>query len=171
MKKERNNILIFFLIFFIITTLLLAGYIYYDKNLKSVKSEDIKETYNNKKDESKKEETNNEEINNQEEKTKTCYGTYYGEAKGTYPNGLSYDYKYTYNLKEDGTFTANFGGVTETSGVYVINDNTVSFISLKNIAGPKDEDPQYSTSDYLISDDCSYIKINLDNETLQLNKK
>ena len=35
MKKERNNILIFFLIFFIITTLLLAGYIYYDKNLKS----------------------------------------------------------------------------------------------------------------------------------------
>lgn len=168
MKKERNNILIFFLIFFIITTLLLAGYIYYDKNLKSVKSEDIKETYNNKKDESKKEEINNQE---EKEKTKTCYGTYYGEAKGTYPNGLSYDYKYTYNLKEDGTFTANFGGVTETSGVYVINDNTVSFISLKNIAGPKDEDPQYSTSDYLISDDCSYIKINLDNETLQLNKK
>lgn len=168
MKKERNNILIFFLIFFIITTLSLAGYIYYDKNLKSVKNRDIKETYNNKKDESKKEETNKQE---EKEKTKTCYGTYYGEAKGTYPNGVSYDYKYTYNLKEDGTFTANFGGVTETSGVYVINDNTVSFISLKNIAGPKDEDPQYSTSDYLISDDCSYIKINLANETLQLNKK
>lgn len=74
------------MIFFIITTLSLAGYIYYDKNLKSVKNRDIKETYNNKKDESKKEETNKQE---EKAKTKTCYGTYYGEAKGTYPNGLA----------------------------------------------------------------------------------
>lgn len=40
------------------------------------------------------------------ESKNTCEVTYYGEASGNLPIGLTYDYKYTYTLKNDGTFTA-----------------------------------------------------------------
>lgn len=97
-----------------------------------------------------------------------CTGTYYGETKGTLANGLSYDYKYKYILNENGTFTANFGESSMTTGFYTINDNTISFISKKETTGPRDQDPYYKTSDYIISDDCSYILINDGDITFKL---
>lgn len=95
-----------------------------------------------------------------------CYGTYYGES-GTL--------KYTYVLNKDFTFTADFTGASATKGVFTINGNTVSFTGLKETTGPSDEDPHYSTSDYIMADDCSYIKIPSDqvggNSAMILNKK
>lgn len=85
--------------------------------------------------------------NNETVKAK-CSGTYYGEASGT-------SIKYTFDLKDDGTFTADFSGVSGTHGTYVINGNTISFTQLKEIAGP-DESP-YETVERYIASDCSYI--------------
>lgn len=105
--------------------------------------------------------TNKEELVNNDTCTKMpipkCVGTYYGEAIGSYANGLSYNLKYMYTLKEDGTFSADFGGVSGTSGTFVINDNTISLTGIKEVAGPNDMDTHYATGDYLIADDCSYI--------------
>lgn len=98
--------------------------------------------------------------NTSDEDAKVCEGKYYGESSGTTPNGLSYDYKYTYNLNKDGTFTASFGDVSGTEGVYLINGNTISLIGKSETTGPEGETTQYSTKDYIIADDCSYIKIN-----------
>lgn len=61
-----------------------------------------------------------------------CYGTYYGKYTTT-ENHLSLDLKYTYVLSEDGTFTADFGGVSKNSGVFTINDNTISLIGKKKL--------------------------------------
>ena len=101
-----------------------------------------------------------EEDDSSDVSTKTCEGVYYGEASGTSSNGLSYDYKYTYTLKTDGTFTADFGGTSGTDGKYMINDNTISFIGRVEIGDPNNEAISYSTKDYIIADDCSLIKIN-----------
>ena len=65
----------------------------------------------------------------------------------------------SYVFKQDGTFTADYGGASSTSGVFTINDNTISITGKKEITGPREEDPYYATSDYIISDDCSYILI------------
>lgn len=88
-----------------------------------------------------------------------CTGKYYGETSGTLSNGLSYDYKYTYNLKDDGTFTASFGDVSSTEGKFLVNGNTISLIGKNETSSPEESAPSYSTRDYLISSDCSTIKI------------
>lgn len=99
-----------------------------------------------------------------------CYGTYYGEYTTT-ENNLTLDLKYTYILSKDGTFTADFGGVSKTSGVFTINDNTISLIGKKEVAGPIEYDPMYSTEDYVIADDCSYIIITTGTSQFKVNKK
>lgn len=105
------------------------------------------------------------------ENEKECFGTYSGETSGTLSNGLSYNYKYTYTLDENGTYTAKFGDNSGVRGVYVINDNTISFIGKKDIVGPRDQSPYYATSDYVIADDCSYIKIDDGTVSFNLNKQ
>lgn len=73
-----------------------------------------------------------------------CYGTYKHD-------------NITFTLKSDGTFKSDFSGVSGTTGVFSINDNTVSLTGKKDTVGPREEDPYYHTSDYVIGDDCSYI--------------
>jgi len=89
-----------------------------------------------------------------------CYGTYVASTNS----------KIKYVLKEDGSFAVE--GI-DRNGYFVINDNTISLISQKHTAGPKEEDPYYTTSDYVISDDCSTIKVvpNHDNSENYILKK
>ena len=147
MNDKLKNIVI---IVMAIIILLLGGYLVYDKIM-------------NKEENDKLQQNQQEEKENTDNCAKTaapkCYGTYYKEVSGTYENGISYNYKTTYVLKEDGTFTADFGGVSGTQGTFVINDNTISLTGIKDVAGPRDQDTHYSTVDYIIADDCSYILI------------
>ena len=145
MENKSKNIVI---IVMTIIILLLGGYLVYDKI--------INKGENEKQQENKSEEKEN--IDNCAKVLPKCYGTYYGESSGTYANGISYNYKYTYILKEDGTFTADFGGASGTKGTFVINDNTISLTGMKEITAP--QALHYSTGDYVIADDCSYIEYN-----------
>lgn len=95
--------------------------------------------------------------------TPRCTGTYYGAQSATET--------YKYVLNADGTFTAKFGGVSGTSGVYVINDNTISLIGRKDVVGPRNQDPYYNTEDYVIVDDCSHITVTKGSATFGLNKQ
>ena len=77
-----------------------------------------------------------------------CYGTYY--VNGNQNEGAVV-------LNEDGTFK---GVNSETYGVFVIHDNTITFIEAKHTVGPREEDPRYTEpKSYLISDDCSNIRL------------
>ena len=102
---------------------------------------------------------------------KTCSGTYYGELKEE-QGGATFDLKYTYVLNEDGTFTADYGGVSSKSGVFMINDNTISLTGNREIGGPRDVIPSYVTEDAVIADDCSFIKLELNGSyRLELKKQ
>jgi len=138
---------------------------------------------NNKVKDEKKDSTSKENSSSENEKegesnasssdgnSKRCSGTYFGESSGTLSNGLSYSYKYVYTLSLDGTYKSIIGDSASTTGVYVINDNTISFIGRKNNVGPREEDPYYTTSDYVIADDCSYIRVVSDTGNFNLNKQ
>ncbi len=91
-----------------------------------------------------------------------CMGTYEGEY-----NGLAY----IYNLNDNGTFSASYGDDAGTIGAFVITDNTVSFIGRKETHGDESEDPIYSTKDYVMAEDCSYIVANDGTATFRLNKE
>ena len=90
---------------------------------------------------------------------RNCDGTYYGELINE-QNGISSELKYKYVLGKDGSFTADYGGVSGKNGTYIINDNTISFTGQREIGGPKDQVPSYITEDAIVADDCSYIKLN-----------
>lgn len=170
-EKKENKGLIIVVIILSLLTIGMGGFIVYDKVLSSSNASN-KETTNSAKDEdtadeeeknTTTDETNSDTSVSQEDNTTNtskCVGRYYGEAEGTYSDGVSYNLKYTYVLNADGTFTATFGDTSGTSGVYVINDNTISFVGKKHTVGPRDQDPYYSTEDYVIADDCSYILVN-----------
>lgn len=151
--KNKNRGLIGALVLALLIILFLIGYIFNDKGM----------IFNSNalKDEAEKEEVIDDDNDLEKDSDGVkCYGTYYVETTGNLDNGLSYDYKYTYNLNNDGTFTADFSGNSAATGKFVINDNTITFISQKHTTGPKDVDPMYSSVDYVIADDCSYILIN-----------
>lgn len=122
-------------------------------------------------DASEMEEVENSSDEGNSDESGLCEGTYYGEANGTLPNGLSYDYKYTYTLNSDGTFSADNGGASGTSGVFLINGNTISLIGSVETSGPADSAKQYSTKDYLIEDDCSSITIDDGDVSVTLNRQ
>ena len=162
-EKKSGRGLIISLIISIIIILGLVAYICYDKEIifsdkkETKESTTIKKSTKDEKKESKEEtDTSSAEESNEstsESKTKSkCYGTYYGEYTKD-----NYNLKYTYVLNEDGTFTFDAGGVSETSGIFVIIDNTITLIGHKEIVGPKEEDPYYTSVDYVIADDCSYF--------------
>ncbi len=145
----------------------LGGYIVYDKVLVTTEKS-TNQTANEEQNESKenKESEDDTETNNiSQESTATpsCIGTYYG--------ALSATETYKYVLNADGTFTAEFGGVSGTSGVYVINDNTISLIGKKDVVGPREQDPYYNTEDYVIADDCSSITVTKGSATFGLNRQ
>lgn len=155
MDNKLKNIVI---VVMAIIILLLGGYLIFDKVMNNVEDEKQQEnaTLENVQGNHELEQTQQEQnTDNCAKVVPKCSGTYYGEASGSYANGISYNYKYTYVLKEDGTFTADFGGVSGKQGTFVINGNTISLTGTKEIAGP--QDPHYSTGDYVIADDCSYI--------------
>ena len=141
------------------------GFIGYDKFIiKDIKTKQNKTTVTNKA-------IAKEECTEKEQKSK-CSGTYYGEYSSTSPDGqITSNLKYTYVLNDDGTFTADFSGVSATKGVYTINDNTVSLTGQNETMGPREEYPIYSTSDYVIADDCSYILYNDETISFKLNRK
>ena len=78
-----------------------------------------------------------------------CTGIY----TGTYAENSIINY----NLNSDSTFTASYNGTSGTFGMFVINDNTISFIGLKDTPGQREQDPLYETQDFVIADDCSSI--------------
>lgn len=165
-KNKTNKILIIIAItmaaLLLVATILglIASSLYISNKNKTLRDISVPEIKNN--------ETTDERIteSNKENKAPKCTGTYYGETSGTLPNGLAYDYKYTYVLNEDGTFTANYGETSD-KGTYVINDNTITLISAKHTTGPREEDPSYESVDYVIADDCSYIRVG--DSTLKFN--
>ncbi len=184
-KKKNDNILIIVLVIAMMIIVGLVGYICYDKGVifASYTSSDKKNlNSNNKVKDEKKDSTSKENSSSENEKegennasssdgkAKRCSGTYSGETSGTLSNGLSYSYKYVYTLSLDGTYTSVISDSASTTGVYVINDNTISFIGRKNNVGPREEDPYYTTSDYVIADDCSYIRVVSDTGNFNLNK-
>ena len=89
-----------------------------------------------------------------------CYGTYFvnnDESQGKYI--LSEDGKYQVVDKED-------------FGVFVIHENTITFIRMKHTTGPRDQDPIYTDpKSYLISDDCSTITLLSGHVSATLNKQ
>lgn len=92
-----------------------------------------------------------------EVKKPKCTGNYAGSTSRT-KNGFTVEYNYDYELKEDGTFTVDYG-TTVSHGTYAINGNTISLTGIKELTGPADVDPHYSTQDFIIADDCSFILI------------
>lgn len=151
----------------------LGGYIVYDKVLvttekstnQTANEEKNKKEEQNESKENEESEDDTETNNISQETTATprCTGTYYG--------ALSATETYKYILNADGTFTAEFGGVSGTSGVYVINDNTISLIGKKDVVGPREQDPYYNTEDYVIADDCSSITVTKGSATFGLNRQ
>ncbi len=153
----------------------LGGYIVYDKVfVETEHSAEKNENETSNKKENKKEETSNNVVESEpntevgnSSKVQTakqkCTGTYYGASSATET--------YKYVLNEDGTFTADFGGVSGTTGVYVITDNTISLIGKKDVVGPREQDPYYHTEDYLIADDCSSITVTKGAATFGLNRQ
>ena len=185
-KKKNDNILIIVLVIAMMIIVGLVGYICYDKGVifasytssekKSLNSnnklKDDKNNSSDKEDNSFVEEKDKESnASSSDGNSKRCSGTYSGESSGTLSNGLSYSYKYVYTLSLDGTYKSIIGDSASTTGVYVINDNTISFIGRKNNVGPREEDPYYTTSDYVIADDCSYIRVVSDTGNFNLNKQ
>lgn len=162
-SKKKGNVLILLLVLSIIIILGLVGYIFYDKKVLIDKKIDKKQCEKLIDQELKKvEKSDNKSENTENEqavvtKKPKCYGVYYGERSGTQANGISYNEKFTYTLKEDGTFEANYGDVSGSRGVYTINGNTISLTGTKETAGPVDKATQYKTGDFVIADDCSYI--------------
>ena len=151
-NKNLNGIVIIL----VILVLGLGGYIAYDKVL----NKDNKTTVeNNSKTDTnaknKNAETNKNNIeDNKNETNKSlsskarCYGTYY--VNGSASDGI-------YTLNEDGTWKVEN---QEKYGVFVINENTITFIESKHVTGPREEDPiYYNPKSYLISDDCSTIRL------------
>ena len=120
------------------------------KQLKKEVAELKKENKKLKEEETKEEAKEDAEESKSQESSKStsskCYGTYVASTNKSIK----------YILKEDGTFSAE--GI-ERKGYFVISDNTISLISQKHTVGPEEEDPYYITSDYVISDDCSTIKV------------
>ncbi len=112
-----------------------------------------------------------EESGTEDDKKKGCEGVYYGESAGTSSNGLAYDLKYTYTLNSDGTFSADFGETSGNTGVFLINGNTISLIGEVETGGLEESAAQYSTKDYFIAEDCSYIIVNDGNVSFTLNKQ
>lgn len=167
-KSGTNTGIIVIIVLLVITVLGMGVYIAYDKGVKDSTSE-VKVSEKEKVSDN----NNAKETNNQPSKVvaSRCTGTYSGSNTGTLPNGLTYDYKIKYVLNADGTFTEESNGLQKT-GFYVINDNTVSIIKKKDTVGPREVDPYYYTSDYVIADDCSYILYNdFSSVTFKLNKQ
>ena len=165
-NKKKNNGSVIIITILAVLVVGLAGYIGYDKllNKESVKTnkteEKTKNEDNNKKttEETKSvEETKNVEETKTIENTNTtneisnkakCYGTYYVNGNAT--EGI-------YILKEDGNFEVKN---TEKAGVFIINENTITFIKRKHTTGPRNEDPVYEDpQSYLIYEDCSKIRL------------
>ena len=173
-KKGKGSSVIIIILLLVI--LGLGGYIGYNKFLnKESKSNDTNEVKKEKKTEENTTEENTTEKNTTEEENKTtedtktneenkntdnkntsnettskakCYGTYY--VNGNVNEG-------TYLLKEDGTFEIKN---EEKTGIFTINENTITFIERKHITGPRNEDPvYYNPQSYLIYDDCSKIRL------------
>jgi len=176
MEKNRSNKLVLPLILSILAIIGLVGYLCYEKGKaenKTVSTEEIAsegtDTKKQVKEATKSEEENNDTAKVEEttkcncenktiqtiiqEKPK-CYGTYYGE----YHNQNS-NLKYTYTLKDDGTFEADFGGVSGTRGVFMIVENTIVFARQPELSSPNSEDPKYYAAAYTMADDCSTIRI------------
>ena len=117
MEKKSNTGWVVYLILSLLIICGLIFYICYDKGIIFKTNSDTsniedKTDVNNDNEKEQEAEKNN---GNAEEKTQEnipkCYGTYYGEYSETQSNGLTLNYKSTYILNQDGTFTANFGGV------------------------------------------------------------
>lgn len=157
----------------------LGGFIVYDKVFATTDSNtnttSEKETKNEKEQEPENETDSAEEVESDNTETVTdntgsqpttvpkCTGTYYG--------ALSATETYKYTLNADGTFSAEFGGVSGTTGVYVINDNTISLIGKKDTVGPRNQDPYYNTEDYVMADDCSRIVVTKGSATISLDRQ
>lgn len=99
---------------------------------------------------------NGENLGTANHSERYCNGTYYGELLlDETPR------KYTYTLNYDGTFTRSVEEGTKSYGaigVYLIKSNTISLIAMDEANGSRDDDTYYKTNDYIIADDCSYIK-------------
>ena len=112
-----------------------------------------------------------QDIANSKDQQGKCTGTYYGELTSD-KGGIKSELKYTYTLNDDGTFTADFSGTSGKEGTYIINGNTISLTGARELGGPAELVPAYITEDAIISDDCSYIKLeNNGSYVFQLDRK
>lgn len=145
--KEKKTSINFKIVFgaLLVVIVVLCGVVFFKNSVFSDKKDsdvvDVDSDKDLKKDKASSEKASDSQ---KTEKTAKCYGTYKHD-------------NITFTLKSDGTFETDFFGASGTTGVFSINDNTVSLTGHKDTVGPREEDPYYHTDDYVISDDCSYI--------------
>lgn len=150
-----------------------------EKNNKvSQKNQEVKE---NAKDETTEVEEveQNDKLEKAEETTKSnisssnaprCTGTYYGKYYSKDNQGITTNMEYTYVLNEDGTYTANLSNIHELKGAFIITENTATFIQLKDTYGDPKESTIYTSVDYVMSDDCSYMLVD-DGKNFKLDRQ
>lgn len=100
-----------------------------------------------------------------DENKNSCVGTYYGELTGN-EGRITYDYKYTFVLKEDNTYTADYSGISSMTGTYKIENGKIKFT---HASEGNDSNITEVTDEYDIADDCSYI-VYVGDKTFNLNK-
>lgn len=161
---EKNKNLSIVIGIFVIVFLLVGFYIVYDKVFFSLEDSSKKSSV---KSEEKKP-SKDDDTGKQGTNASVCFGTYYGETSGVLPNGLTYDFKYTYVLNSDGTYRADFGGVSGNSGTYKIENGKVSFTHAPETTAAGVNEV---VDTYAISADCTTITVNLEVGPLNLLRK
>lgn len=170
--KKDNKGLVAVIILLILVIIGMGLYIAYDKGI--IFSDDTDKTTTEEKNDTTIDEDDSDDLDSEEndlEDSKTCYGTYYGETQGTLDNGLTYNYKYTYVLNKDNTYTASFSGTSGESGTYSIKDGLISFTHQPEVTAPEGYETPDITDSYSISSDCSYIVIPVNDTSFKLMKQ
>jgi len=161
MENKNNRVLVGIIVVLLLLVIGLSSFIIYDKVLNSSNNQ------NNNASEELDDNSNNleEEDDNQssEENVSSCVvGTYYGEASGTSSMNsmITYNYKYRYTFNEDGTYSADFNGVSGENGTYTLENGILTVSHLPEV-GPG----EMLTSPLELSSDCSYILYPIETQT------
>lgn len=155
-EKKNNSILVTCLVIVLMIACGFGGWLLGAMKIADKCKNNVVEQQKTKtEDENVTEENSEESETTVVEKSKPkCYGTY-----------LSEDGSKKWTLREDGTFVVEG---SEYFGVYVINQNTITFIESKHTTGPREKDPvYYNPKSYLISEDCQKIVVKSDNNQTQ----
>lgn len=163
MENKNNGGLIGIIVVLLLIVIGLSGFIIYDKVLNPTNNQnngvsgELDDNVNDL-------EEDKDEIKND---NSCVIGTYYGEYRGTSStnNTITYDFRHRYTFNEDGTYTADFNGVSGENGMYTFNNGVLTVTHLQETGVGE------VTNTLAISSDCSYIAITSSDVTFNLNKQ